>query len=148
MDYKRYIWKGATYSLPYTKHSLPNMEQYVLLKGKGALYLLTCADSRIDTMIFLPCKHFLHLFAFVGTFFWPFLVLFGHFLALFWSFLTLLSHQFAHFVAILLHFWHSLRSHHSQRDWLTKEDLWRKKNPAYGRHQHSRPMRIVGPIQI
>ena len=23
-----------------------------------------------------------------------------------------------------------------------------KKNPAYGRHQLSRPMRIVGPIQI
>ena len=23
-----------------------------------------------------------------------------------------------------------------------------KKNPAYGRHQLSRPMRIIGPIQI
>ena len=32
-DYERYIWKGATYSLPNTKHSLPNMELYVLLKG-------------------------------------------------------------------------------------------------------------------
>ena len=25
-DYERYIWKGATYSLPNTKHALPNME--------------------------------------------------------------------------------------------------------------------------
>ena len=25
-DYERYTWKGATYSLPHTKHSLPNME--------------------------------------------------------------------------------------------------------------------------
>jgi hypothetical protein len=32
-DYERYIWKGATYSLPNTKHALPTMELYVLLKG-------------------------------------------------------------------------------------------------------------------
>ena len=32
-DYERYIGKGATYSLPNTKHSLPNMELYVILKG-------------------------------------------------------------------------------------------------------------------
>ena len=25
-DYERYTWKEATYSLPNTKHSLPNME--------------------------------------------------------------------------------------------------------------------------
>ena len=25
-DYERYTWKGATYALPNTKHSLPNME--------------------------------------------------------------------------------------------------------------------------
>ena len=25
---------------------------------------------------------------------------------------------------------------------------WREKNPAYGRHRISRPMRIVGPIQF
>ena len=25
-DYERYIWKGATYSLPNSKHALPNME--------------------------------------------------------------------------------------------------------------------------
>ena len=25
-DFERYTWKGATYALPNTKHSLPNME--------------------------------------------------------------------------------------------------------------------------
>ena len=25
-DYERYTWKGATYAIPNTKHSLPNME--------------------------------------------------------------------------------------------------------------------------
>ena len=31
---------------------------------------------------------------------------------------------------------------------VTRTENVKKKNPAYGRHQHSRPMGIVGPIQF
>ena len=52
-DYERYTWKGATYSLPNTKHSLPNMDSISYTLLTWGIYLISGLSYLLGVYSFL-----------------------------------------------------------------------------------------------